>query len=127
MPGPDDLQPTVTLVLSGDVIEASWPAIAQADGYHLAVTDEAGTVVYSTDIPAAQYTPPVALAAPGIVPGHAYTVVVYVTGEPSAPATIEMETADSILAGLRDRLMTARTQPDTTVASYVYPLDRNAF
>jgi hypothetical protein len=50
-----DLQPQVTLTRKGRAIQASWPPIEPAYGYHVVVTDSAGTVVDTADIAAAGY------------------------------------------------------------------------
>src|SRR6185437_9965803 len=118
-----DLQPQVTLTHKGRSIEASWPPIEPAYGYHVVVTDSAGNTVDTVDIAAASYQPPVTLSGAGIVAGGSYTVLVSVTGLPSPPATITLPTPEAILTALRDRLVAARTHPAGDTAKWSYPLD----
>jgi hypothetical protein len=111
----------VTLQRVGRTIEASWPPIEDAFGYHVVVTDATDTVVDTIDVAAADYTPPVRLSSAAITPGATYTVVVSVTGMPSQPGTVILPDPTEILAALRDRLIAART--NSGGGAWNYPLD----
>lgn len=122
--GPDSsgLQPVVTLALDGRSIEVSWPAVAGVFSYHVEVADGSGTVVHTTNVPAAGYSPPVTL---DFTPaeGATYTVEVHVVGPDSSPVQITIPSGSSILRDLNDRLMAARVQSQASAGVFVYPLD----
>ncbi|HXP20976.1 MAG TPA: hypothetical protein VN840_15140, partial [Streptosporangiaceae bacterium] len=118
-----DLQPQVTLTRKGRAIEASWPPIEPAYGYHVVVTDSADNVVDTADITSGGYQPPVTLSGAGILAGGTYTVVVSVTGLPSQAASITLPTPAGILTALRDRLLAARARPANDTTHWSYPLD----
>jgi hypothetical protein len=83
------LRPVVTVSYVDHALAASWPPVIGAYTYHLEVADGTGAVVYTADVDATTYAPPVALASPTFVPvaGTAYTVTVSVRGMPSEPVT----------------------------------------
>lgn len=84
------IQPEVTLWYEDAQMRASWPAVAQANAYAVEVRDAANALVWSTQIAAADYAPPLVLGSSTFTPavGHTYTVRVWVVGLPSDPDTV---------------------------------------
>jgi hypothetical protein len=90
MPPNPTLQPELTVSYVGHGLQATWTTVPLAAAYRVTVRDAQNTPVYTVDIEADAYTPPVLLTSATFIPQPAttYTVDVVVLGTPSTPQTV---------------------------------------